>query len=75
MGCILFGRCARTIKGTNMLIIEQLRNGQTIVIVKKDWHPSRIGKAYQRPLQNNMQSKDAWDIQSGLLYKPSRKQS
>ena len=58
-----------------MLIIEQLRNGQTIVVVKKDWHPSRIGKAYQRPLQNNMQSKDAWDIQSGLLYKPSRKQS
>ena len=58
-----------------MLIIEQLRNGQTIVVVKKDWHPNRIGKAYQRPLQNNMQSKDAWDIQSGLLYKPSRKQS
>jgi hypothetical protein len=58
-----------------MLIIEQLRNGQRMVIVKKDWHPNRIGKAYQRPLQNHVQSKDAWDIQSALLYKQSRKQS
>jgi len=54
-----------------MLIIEQLRNGQTIVIVKKDWHPNRIGKAYQRPLQNNVQSKDAWNIQTALLRKQS----
>ena len=58
-----------------MLIIEQLRNGQRMVIVKKDWHPNRIGKAYQRPMQNNMQSKDAWNIQSGLLNKQPRKQS
>ena len=54
-----------------MLIIEQLRNGQRMVIVKKDWHPNRIGKAYQRPLQNYVQSKDAWNLQTGLLRKQS----
>lgn len=52
-----------------MLIVERTSNGQSIVVVKKDWHPNRIGKAYQRPLQNNMQSKDAWDLQTGLLNK------
>ena len=57
-----------------MLIVERTSNGQTIVVVKKDWHPNRISKAYQPPLQNYVQSKDAWNIQSGLLNKP-RKQS
>ena len=28
-----------------MLIIEKSRNGQSIVVVKRDWHPSRIGIA------------------------------
>jgi hypothetical protein len=54
-----------------MLIIEELRNGQRMVVVKKDWHPNRIGKAYQRPLPNHVQSKDAWNIQTGLLRKKS----
>jgi hypothetical protein len=54
-----------------MLIVERTSNGQTIVVVKKDWHPNRIGKAYQRPMQNNVQSKDAWIIQSALLRKQS----
>jgi hypothetical protein len=58
-----------------MLIVEQLRNGQTIVVMKKDWHPNRIGKAYQRPMQNNIQSKDAWNIQTAFLHKQPRKQS
>ena len=57
-----------------MLIIERTSNGQSIVVIKKDWHPNRIGKAYQRPLQNYVQSKDAWNIQSGLLNQ-QRKQS
>lgn len=58
-----------------MLIVERTSNGQTIVTLKRDWHPNRIGKAYQRPMQNNMQSKDAWTIQSALLNKQPRKQS
>jgi hypothetical protein len=58
-----------------MLIVEQLRNGQTIVVMKKDWHPNRIGKAYQRPMQNNLQSRDAYNIQSAFINKQPRKQS
>ena len=57
-----------------MLVVERTSNGQTIVVIKKDWHPNRISKAYQRPLQNYVQSKDAWNIQSAFLNKP-RKQS
>ena len=57
-----------------MLIVERISNGQSIVVVKKDWHPNRIGKAYQRPMQNNVQSHDAWKLQTGLLNK-LRKQS
>lgn len=29
-----------------MLIIEQQSNGKNIVKIKKDWHPGRIGRAY-----------------------------
>jgi hypothetical protein len=54
-----------------MLIVEKTSNGKSIVVIKKDWHPNRIGKAYQRPLQNNMQSKDSWNIQTALLRKQS----
>jgi hypothetical protein len=57
-----------------MLIVERTSNGQTIVVVKKDWHPNRISKAYQPPMQNNVQSHDAWRLQTGLLNK-LRKQS
>lgn len=58
-----------------MLIIERTSNGKTMVVMKRDWHPNRIGKAYQRPMQNNLQSKDAWNIQTALLHKQPRKQS
>ena len=57
-----------------MLVVERTSNGQTIVVIKKDWHPNRISKAYQRPLQNNVQSADAWNLQTALLNK-LRKQS
>jgi hypothetical protein len=52
-----------------MLIVERTSNGQTIVVIKKDWHPNRIGKAYQRPLPNHVQSNDAWNLQTALLNK------
>lgn len=58
-----------------MLIVERTSNGQTIVVMKKDWHPNRISKAYQRPLQNNVQSLDAWNLQTALLNKQQRKPS
>jgi hypothetical protein len=58
-----------------MLIVERTSNGQSIVVIKKDWHPNRIGKAYQRPMQNNMQSRDAWNLQTAYLNNQPRKQS
>ncbi len=29
-----------------MLIVEKTSNGRTIVTVKRDWHPGRLGLAY-----------------------------
>jgi hypothetical protein len=59
-----------------MLIIEQTSNGRTMVTLKKDWHPNRISKAYLPPPPRYPISKDAWNIQSGLLNNPIlRKQS
>ena len=55
-----------------MLIVERTSNGQSIVVIKKDWHPNRIGKAYQRPMQNNMQSRDAWNLQTAYLNKQGK---
>lgn len=52
-----------------MLIVERTSNGQSIVVIKKDWHPNRISKAYQPPLPNHVQSADAWNLQTGLLNK------
>lgn len=57
-----------------MLVIERTSNGKTIVVMKKDWHPNRISRAYQRPLPNFVVSKDAVDIQRAFLNTP-RKQS
>jgi hypothetical protein len=54
-----------------MLVIERTSNGKTIVTFKRDWHIGRIGKAYQRPLPNHVQSKDAWNIQTAFLRKQS----
>jgi len=58
-----------------MLIVERTSNGQTIVTLKRDWHPNRISRAYQRPLQNYVESKDAWNLQTGLLNNQPRKKS
>ena len=58
-----------------MLIVEENRNGQRIVVMKKDWHPNRISRAYQRPLPNLVQSEDAVNIQRAFLDFKPRKQS
>ena len=52
-----------------MLIIEQTINGRNIVKIRKDWSPSRIGKAYTPPAQNNLQDKDAYRLQTSLIGK------
>lgn len=59
-----------------MLIIERTSNGQTIVVMKKDWHPDRISKSYTPPRPRYHLSRDEWNIQTGLLNNPIvRKQS
>jgi hypothetical protein len=59
-----------------MLIVERTSNGQTIITFKRDWHPSRMSKSYTPPRPRYHISKDAWDIQTGLLNNPIvRKQS
>jgi hypothetical protein len=54
-----------------MLIIERTSNGKTIVTLKKDWHPDRISKSYTPPRPRYHLSKDAWNIQTGLLNNPT----
>lgn len=56
-----------------MLIIEQTTNGRNIVKIRKDWSPSRIGKAYTPPAQNNLESKDAYRLQTALIGKGLKK--
>lgn len=51
-----------------MLIIEQQSNGKNIVKIKRDWHPNRIGRAYN-PNKNYVDSRDMEKVQSGLLLK------
>ena len=51
-----------------MLIIEQQSNGQTIVVLKRDWHPNRIGRAYS-PNKNFVDSRDMEKVQSAFLVK------
>jgi len=48
-----------------MLIIERQSNGSTVVKIKKDWNPSRIGRAYTPP--QNPLTRDAYRLQTALL--------
>lgn len=51
-----------------MLIIEQTSNGQRIVKIKKEWHPNRIGRAYN-PNKNYVDSHFMEKVQGALLAK------
>lgn len=55
-----------------MLIIETQTNGQRIVKIKKDWHPNRIGRAYN-PNKNYVDSGFMEKVQAALLAKPAHK--
>jgi hypothetical protein len=52
-----------------MLVIEYKQNGRNIVKIRKDWSPSRIGKAYTPPMQVNSTDKDAHKIQTAYIGK------
>jgi hypothetical protein len=51
-----------------MLVIEQLSNGQRIIKIKRDWHPNRIGRAYN-PNKNFVDSASMERVQAALLRK------
>jgi hypothetical protein len=51
-----------------MLIIEQQSNGKNIVKIKKEWHPNRIGRAYN-PNKNFVDTRDMERVQNALLAK------
>lgn len=51
-----------------MLIIEQQSNGKTVVKIKPEWHPNRIGRAYN-PNKNYVDSRDMEKLQGALLAK------
>jgi len=53
-----------------MLIIETTSNGRTMVTLKKDWHPGRMGAQYKPPLRNYVEGVSAERVQRALLKKP-----
>lgn len=53
-----------------MLIIEQTSNGRTIVTLKKDWHPGRMGSQYTPPRKNYVDGSHMERVQRALLNKP-----
>jgi hypothetical protein len=43
-----------------MLVLERTSNGQTIVTVKRDWHPSRISLAHVPKVRRMDQQEVRW---------------
>jgi hypothetical protein len=56
-----------------MLVIERTQNGRNIVKIRKDWSPSRIGKAYTPPVQVSQTDKDAHKLQTAYIGKGVKK--
>ena len=50
-----------------MLVTEYTSDGRTIVRLRKDWTPDRIGKAYIPPVKNHVQSRDSFKLQTALI--------
>lgn len=51
-----------------MLVIEHHSNGQRIVKIRKDWHPSMMGKAYVP--RNYVEGRFMEKLQETLLRNP-----
>ena len=50
-----------------MLILERTSNGRTIVTIKRDWHPGRLGLAFVPKVRSMDTNEIKW--QSALLKK------
>ena len=53
-----------------MLIVEHTANGRTMVTLKKDWHPGRMGTQYTPPRKNYVSGDSMERVQRALLNKP-----
>ena len=53
-----------------MLIVEHTANGRTMVTLKKDWHPGRMGSQYTPPRKNYVDGYSMERVQRALLKKP-----
>ena len=53
-----------------MLIVEHTANGRTMVTLKKDWHPGRMGSQYTPPRKNYVTGGSMERVQRALLKKP-----
>ena len=52
-----------------MLIVEKTSNGRTIVRIKRDWHPGRLGLAYVPKVRSMSDGEIRW--QKVLCKKPT----
>lgn len=55
-----------------MLVIEQTSNGATRVVLKKDWHPGRLGTAYFPKQRMHPVSESMAKLQAALLRKDKK---
>jgi hypothetical protein len=58
-----------------MLITEHTADGRTVVRLRKDWHPGRIGLAYVPPIKRYEMGRveksiQDWALQGKLRRKP-----
>jgi hypothetical protein len=51
-----------------MLVVEKTSNGRTIVVIKRDWHPGRIGRAYMPKVRSMSDGEIRWQK---VLCKPA----
>ena len=56
-----------------MLVIEHQSNGQRIVKMRKDWHPSMMSKAYMPRQKNSVEGMNMERLQRALLAPGSKK--
>lgn len=56
-----------------MLVVEHQSNGQRIVKIKRDWHPSMMGKAYMPRQKNYVEGVHMERLQRALLDTRSKK--
>ena len=56
-----------------MLVVEYISNGTTRVVLKKDWHPGRMGLAYIPKQRNHVGGATMEKLQTALLRKEKGK--